>query len=492
MKYLILTLMLLILSLQGGAQPADTIANIGSRRELMIDNRLIDRQDNLQLRLNAPRDEGPVLPFDKPWEGAFSAYVTVIHHEGTYQLYYRGLAKASPGVERMSRTCYAESRDGIHWSKPELGMIRIDGSTANNVILSDTSDTFTHNFCPFYDLRPGVDPDQRYKALGGTEKSGLIAFVSADGIHWQRLREEPVITEGLFDSQNVSFWSAAESTFVCYFRSWTGEGYNGYRTVSRCTSVDFIHWSDPVEMTYGETPPEHIYINQTHPYFRAPHIYVATAARFLPDRQILTRKEAQSVGVDSTYKLKGCSEAVLMTSRGGNRYDRTFMEGFIRPGIGAENWVPRSNYPALNVVPTGPTQMSLYLTQDYAQDSAHLHRYSLRLDGFASLRAPWSGGSWTSVPLLFTGDRLSLNMATSAAGSMRVELQDSGGKALPGFELEACQPIIGNELDHTVVWEGNPDLSAWAGVPVRIHMKLVDADLYAFQFTTHQQGETHP
>lgn len=492
MKRSILTLMILVLSLSGSAQTVGTVADIGSRRELMVDDRLIDQQDNLELRLNAPRDEGPVLSFDKPWEGAFSAYVTVIHHEGTYQLYYRGLAKASPGVQRMSRTCYAESRDGIHWTKPELGRVTIGGSTANNVILSDTSDTFTHNFCPFYDHRTDVDPERQYKALGGTEKSGLIAFVSADGIHWQRLQEEPVITEGLFDSQNVSFWSAAESTYVCYFRSWTGEGYSGYRTVSRCTSPDFIHWSEPVEMTYGNTPAEHIYINQTHPYFRAPHIYVATAARFLPDRQILTREQALSVGVDSTYKLKGCSEAVLMTSRGGNRYDRTFMGGLIRPGIGLENWVPRSNYPALNVVPTDSTHMSLYLTQNYAQDSAHLHRYSLRLDGFASLHAPYAGGSWTSVPLLFTGDRLSLNMATSAAGSIRVELRDSRGKALPGFKLKACTPIIGNELDRTVVWKGNPDLSAWAGVPVRIHMELVDADLYAFQFTTIEQRETHP
>jgi len=70
-----------------------------------------------------------------------------------------------------------------------------------------------------------------------------------------------------------------------------------------------------------------------------------------------------------------------MTTRGGSVYNRTFMEGFITPGIGLKNRVSRTNYPALNVVQTGPSEMSVFVNQDYAQPSAHLHRYSMRLDG---------------------------------------------------------------------------------------------------------------
>ena len=88
-------------------------------------------------------------------------------------------------------------------------------------------------------------------------------------------------------------------------------------------------------MSFGDTPREHIYTNQTHPYFRSPHIYLAVAARFLPGRQVLSAEEAGRVNVNPNY-FKDCSDAVLMTSRGGNIYDRTFMEGFIRPGIGLQ------------------------------------------------------------------------------------------------------------------------------------------------------------
>ena len=81
-----------------------------------------------------------------------------------------------------------------------------------------------------------------------------------------------------------------------------------------------------------------------------------------------------------------------------------------------QNWVSRTNYPALNVVQTGPTEMSLYVQSDYGQKSAHLQRYSLRLDGFSSLRAPLAGGELLTRPLTFTASQLLLNFATSRGG----------------------------------------------------------------------------
>ena len=124
-------------------------------------------------------------------------------------------------------------------------------------------------------------------------------------------------------------------------------------------------------MSFGEAPPEHLYTNQTHPYFRAPHLYVGIAARFMPGRQVLTDEQARAINVDPGY-FKDCSDNVLLTSRGGYGYDRTFLEAFIRPGIGPENWTSRTNYPALNVVPTGPGEMSLYVQHRYGQPSHHL------------------------------------------------------------------------------------------------------------------------
>jgi len=234
-------------------------------------------------------------------------------------------------------------------------------------------------------------------------------------------------------------------------------------------------------MTYGNIPREHLYTNQTHPYFRAAHIYVAVAARFMPGRQVLTRKQALQLNVNPGY-FKDCSDAVLMTSRGGTQYDRTFMEGFIRPGIGLQNWVSRTNYPALNVVPTGPEEMSLYVQREYAQPTAHLRRYSLRLDGFASVYAPYDGGYLTTKAFIFAGKKLTLNFATSAPGYLRIEIQDVRGAPLPGFTLQDCPELIGNFIDRPVSWKAGVDLSPLVGRPVRLYVRMKDAHLYSFQF----------
>jgi hypothetical protein len=171
-----------------------------------------------------------------------------------------------------------------------------------------------------------------------------------------------------------------------------------------------------------------------------------------------------------------------MTTRGGNKYDRTFMESFIRPGIGLDNWVSRSNYPALNVVQTGHDEMSVYLNQDYAQPTAHLHRYAIRIDGFTSIHAPYKGGEMITKPIRFSGDKLVINFSTSAAGFVKVEILDLEGNPIKGFELENATELIGNEIEKTVSWSENFDLSKLNGKPIRLRFVMKDADLYSIKF----------
>jgi len=457
------------------------VIDIESRLELFTDHYLIDNLTNASLKLHSPIDKGTVLKFNEPWEGPFSGYTTVIKDRELFRLYYRGLPTAGKDGRPDEHTCYAESTDGIHWTKPNLKIHKVEGTLDNNVILSDVAPV-THNFSPFLDTRKGVDSKQKYKALGGIAKSGLIAYVSEDGIHWNLLKK-PVFTasESAFDSQNVSFWSEEEQFYVCYFRTWTKEDYNGYRSVSRATSKDFIHWTDPVEMDFGNTKIEQLYTNQTSPYFRAPHIYVSVAARFMPKRQVISEEEAKKLNVNPKY-FKDCSDAIFMTSRGGNKYDRTFMESFIRPGIGLKNWVSRSNYPALNIVQTSQTEMSVYVNQDYAQPTAHLRRYALRIDGFTSIHAPYQGGEMITKPIRFTGTKLMLNFSTSAAGYIKVEILDLEGNKIKGFDLENSKEIIGNEIEKIVTWNGNADLIELNNKAVRLRFVMKDADLYSIKF----------
>ncbi len=472
-----------VASAQGQLQPID----VGSQRQVFVDRHLIGSMDGVRLELGQPRDEGAVFHFDRSWEGPFCGYSTVIADGDRYLLYYRGLPEAGADGTNRETTCVAISTDGIRWSRPDLGLFEVDGTLRNNVILAGVAPV-THNFSPFLDGREGVDPAERFKALGGNEHSGLVAWTSPDGLRWNRLQEEPVITDGMFDSQNVAFWSEAEQCYACYLRTWSGGGYSGFRTVSRATSEDFIHWTESAPMAFGDGPLEHMYTNQTHPYFRAPQVYVGVAARFMPGRQVISGADAARLGVNPRY-FNDCSDAVLLTSRGGETYERIFNEAFIRPGIGLENWVSRSNYPALNIVQTGPTEMSLYVNQNYAQHSARLHRYSLRLDGLASIAAGADGGEWRTKPVIFRGARLSVNFGTSARGGLRVELQDATGKPIPGFTLEDAVEQIGNEIDRTVSWKGGSDVSSLAGRPVRLRFVMADADLFSFIFTPAAQLE---
>jgi hypothetical protein len=450
--------------------------DLDSRRELFVDRNLIDRMDGIELRLEQPRDEGIAFKFDHPWEGAFSAYCTIIRDGDEYRAYYRGNPTAGKDGSNTEVTCVAFSKDGIHWTKPKLGLFEVNGSKENNVILAGMA-PFSHNFCPMLDTRSGVSKSQRYKALAGTSRTGLVAFVSEDGLRWKKLRDEPVIPKGAFDSQNVPMWSESERCYVCYFRVFVDR----VRRISRTTSKDFINWTQPVLMNYGDGPIEHLYTNQTHPYFRAPHIYVGVAARFMPGRQVLTAEQAKAINVNPGY-FRDCSDGVLITTRGGDRYDRTFPEGFLTPGIGLGNWVSRTNYPALNIVPTGPNEMSLFVNQNYGQPTSHLRRYSLRLDGFAAAVARYRGGEFVTKPVTFKGDELGLNFATSAAGGIRVEIQDAAGKAIPGFTLADAVETIGNETDRVARWKSGSDVSKLAGRPVRVRFVMKDARLYSFQF----------
>jgi hypothetical protein len=234
-------------------------------------------------------------------------------------------------------------------------------------------------------------------------------------------------------------------------------------------------------MTFGDTPLEHLYTNQTHPYFREPSLYIALPMRFMPGRHVLTDEQAASLGVHKNY-ASDTAETVLLTSRGGTQYDRTFMEGFIRPGNDPGNWASRAGLTALGVVPTAPGEMSLYKQAHYAQPSAHLLRYTLRTDGFASLHAPFGGGEMITQPFTFTGGELVINFATGAAGGIRVEIQDANGQALAGFSLRDSIETIGDEIDRTVHWKQGSNVASLADQTVRLRFVMKDADLYSLQF----------
>ena len=484
---------------------ADTI-HLGSRRELFVDHHVIDSMDgSTSLRLHSPAPAGVAISYDEPWEhgekGSSSFFTTVFQDGDVYRMYYRG----------QTHVCYAQSSDGIHWIKPKLGLVESNGSGQNNIILETCHNAFT----PFIDTKPGFSPTQKYKASMEIDEGqkGLNFYSSSDGINFSRFGGDPAIPWTIpnqFDSQNVMFWSEVESEYVMYARCMVrndGElidtdeylsvlrndleglmvrdSIQGVyiRSTARATSSDFVDWSDFVPMEYSDTdsitPSAQLYTNQTTPYFRANHIYIS-----LPGRIFFGKMSQKSVHEPAHESSSGdCSDGVMLTTRAGSqRYDFTFRESLLRPGIGDENWTTRNNYPACGIIQTGASEMSIFVQRHYSQPTAHLERMTLRLDGFASLHALYDEGQMTTKPVDFSGNKLELNYSTSAAGRLRVELSDVAGTPIDGFGMDDCDALIGDEISQVVSWKGSTDLTGIAGQAVRVKFVMSDADVYSFRF----------
>ena len=183
------------------------------------------------------------------------------------------------------------------------------------------------------------------------------------------------------------------------------------------------------------------------------------------------------------------TDTTFMDSRDGNRF-YVWDEAFIRPGYElAANWVYGDNYQAWGMletkseIPGTPNELSVFATEGYRRAPGNrLRRFSVRIDGFASAHAPLSGGEILTKPLVFEGSKLILNFASSAAGSVRVEIQDAGGEPISDFSLADCQEIYGDSIERTVSWNAGDDLKRLAGRHVLLRFELKDADLYSFRF----------
>jgi hypothetical protein len=452
--------------------------NIGTRREPFFDGYLIDKLTRVSHELVDPTPTTVTFPFDEQWEGAYSLYVVVIKDGDLFRMYYRGQS----AIKAPSFTCYAESRDGRNWVKPKLGLLPFENRYDNNIILveDDPEVKITHNFTPFLDTNPHVDPSQKFKAIAGNDKHGLFGFASADGIHWSKFQDEAIFTAGIFDSKNVSFWSATESCYVLYFRVWTEGGYSGLRTIARTTSTDFKNWTKPETMSFAGVPQEEYYTNVTEPYPLAPHIYISLPSRFVQKRQWMSSPQAKQLGVQEGREAD-VSDVLFMTSRGGNAYNRHFSQAYLKPGLDPQDWVGRNNMIAQGMLQLDSTTLGFYVCRHYASDSCHLALQTLRTDGFARLRAGRQKGKVLTKPIVAHGQQLYLNFATSAAGTVRIDVLNTEGKAIEGFSGRAAAKLFGDSVHHPVKWSKKRNWSELAGRTIRLRFSLTEADLYALQ-----------
>jgi hypothetical protein len=406
-----------------------------------------------------------------------------------------------------------------------LGLTEVFGTKQNNIVLGSGAGgmkEFVHGVMVFLDqnapkeqrLRMVVEP-----VLSKNEKRSVHVFSSADGIHW-KLTHRNILTSQHgphhhLDSQNVVFWDERVEKYVSYIRRNVHPISLIGRTVARSEADDLSSFPEvkdsPVVMGCDHLDPHHFdydkknevsvldfYTNATIKYpWAEDAYYMFPSAYYHYTKSLAEFKEQKPINA-------GPVDIRFAASRDGINWQRYDRLPFVRLGMKG-TFDSKSNYMCSGLV-SASNEREMYM---YYVGSDILHgwgykkniplftnaglapedetcvvsRLILRRDGFISARAAYSGGMFITPLLKFSGSELVLNVDTSAAGELQVEILDRLKKPIEDYKLQDCELIhTTNEINRTVTWNGKSDVSRLAGDPIRLRFVMRDVDLYAFQF----------
>lgn len=485
------------------------VINIGSQRECFFDDYLIDTEKTTaEFLLHHPVRREKVMTMDGPWEGNGSTHQHLVKAGDWWRLYYigRSMEPVITGAEDKNYVfCCAESKDGLHWVRPALQMYEFNGDSENNII-SSRSQAGHGPLNVFYDENPACPPTERYKTIVCQNlpnyNARLIAIPSPDGIHFDYDKVTVLEEGGFYDSMICCFWDHTAQKYRLYFRGYhLMEEYKDKFTSARypdshlyrlrdiryMESPDFVHWSSSRMIDQGDAEDIELYENKIQPYYRAPHMLIGFPTRYMGRRkwtsnydELCDRENRQRrFNREERFGL-AVTDCTFMTSRDGVKFCR-YDEAFIRPGPeNGTNWAYGFGYPAYGLletpsdVPGEENEISLLVPEGMWTKDIDLIRYTIRLDGFASLHAK-KEETVVSKPFIFDGEELYANISTSAMGYLYFALTAEDGTA-----IHSCE-IFGDSTDRRITFDDGV-VAAFSGKPVVLTVKMRDADLYAIRF----------
>jgi hypothetical protein len=476
--------------------PAAPIA-LGSRKRLTWDDSLFERSNGIRFEMHRPQRTGERnLVADKPWESwQMGGMSSLLHENGKFRLWY-GVSHGIRNGEEYA-IAYAESEDGIHWSKPELGLVEYNGSTKNNLVVpfnSVVGQTF---------IDPEAPPAEKYRMLVAiyppdpNVKRYLALLSSPDGLRWTK-PDRNVVPAGDFalDTQSQAFYDRDRQAYVLYTRM------GPWRQVGRTESKDPFAFPAPVNVMQPEAYEKADYYQAgVTKYEQAAQAYFGLVPIFFHPGDAQGKAADGNPSLTFTYvstpitvvapdtidlHLFTSNDSIQWQRRGdhvpfvGLGPDGEFDGRSLYPGVGyavvgTEIWLYYSAYTCTHSESLdGPAPFEKYL--------GTITRATLRLDGFVSANAGHDGAEIVTKPLTFTGEHLELNVDCSAGGYLNVELQGVDGQPIPGFTLADGDRIYHNNIRKVVTWKGSRDVSSLRGRPIRMRLVLRDCRLYAFQF----------
>jgi len=442
----------------------------GRNRFLVLDSRIIDNTENAKLTLGQPQKHpaNPLFGEDKPWEARFdNLYANVIYdeEEKIYKCWYnpfivdysaRGMTpeeREKPykvPSNREDGLCYATSKDGIKWDKPELGLVEFDGSAQNNIVWRTGPGIWGHGGGIFKDPLD-LDPGRRYKAMF---KSHVMSVgISADGIHWDKSIPCPEANaDG--DTHNNAFWAPTLGKYVGITRL---HGKYG-RQVARIESDDFVKWSKAEVVLEGLNKNLQTYAM---PAFFHGGVYLGLVA--IHDQKADRVWTELTWSPDTVKWNRVCPGAPLIAnSQKEMAYDWGCVYASACP-IFLDDQI-RIYYGGCD-------------GNHYGWRNGFFCLATLRPDGFAGYE-PIDSEAWaivTTKPIIFAGRNLCISADIPPGEFVKVVVKDEQGNKI-AVGKRTRQTVT----DGPVQWLENKNL---LGKRVRLEFVINTAKLYSFSFT---------
>jgi hypothetical protein len=455
----------------------------GPTRHLFLDPAFVHDAQGATLRVNPPLREDRVMGSDRPWEQLMISFYTTVRDEGgRMRMWY-----VCRDRQNRANVAYAESTDGLNWTKPELGIVEYEGSRANNLVGLPSLEGAVYR-------DPRGEGSEQYVYLS-TGRGGLLRFTSPDGLRWTRHAEPLVRFQP--DTQTVAFWDELRGKYRVYTRGKDPKGPHEH-TLRRhvvLLEVDTLVGrlgSDakrepgqgmrdlPVMLKCDERDPPDVdvYTNSMQPYPLDPNWYVGFPAFY------------RHFNHNSPHFNDGRTEVQFVGSQDGLTWHRYAREVYAGPGLpgplsgnmiymgtglvvrGDEIWQYGTRYRTTHGDKPG---------REHETDGS-IHRFVQRVDGFVSLDTGNEVGTARTTQVKVAGRRLLLNLNTGALGAMQVGLLGSDGRPLSGFGVDDCRRLEIDSTGAVVSWTQGADLSALQGKEVSIGFRSNRTKLYSLRF----------
>lgn len=458
-----------------------TVIPINVGRQLFVDDFLIEETTlhrNFHLAEYYPGN--PVLRPDRPWESrdglaevmSFSDGVWSDPKDNLFKIWYVS------GKERY--TCYATSKDGIHWNKPVL-----DVEPPSNIVHRQRRDSTT----VWLDLDE-KEPQRRFKmllfAMDSVERNKPLELrYSPDGIHWS-----PVIASNGYPARSITmdrttmFYNPFRQRWVLSLREWD----EGPQHTARCryyvettdlARLDTI-WQDNSTLSKWASADRFDRLPNT----SFAQLYnldaVAYESLLLGAFSINTANPDQQTGRPKINQVK------LGYSRDGFHWHRPDRRVFLPVSEQTNAWNWGNVQSVGGVCLVVGDRLYLYVSGRTGGTNT-VGLAFLRRDGFASMEAGPEEGTLTTRPVRFSGNHLFVNV-DDPKGELRVEVLNRAGQVMTPFTSEACVPLTTNRTLQMVRWKDVNDLAALRNQSIRFRFRLKNGRLYAFWVSPEASG----